>query len=335
MNNEDFFRPGKINKESLIHSVNIMNDNTLNQPMRHSAWLSLVRFPNLFTVPGDVVFGYLVVNGRVDSPLFACVIFAVLSFYIFGLITNDIADMETDRRERPQRPLPSGLISVQAAKFAALVFGFAGLLLSAICGKEAFFAGVTLVMLICGYNYRIKKIFLLGPATLALCRMMGLVLGLFAAHSRVLDSDIIFPALVFLVTYIFWISVSAQVEVEEGRRKTVLAGGWLIMVLAMLWILAGLYFSSYMIDLMGEITPSICFAMLLAILMAASALKNILILHLNYKMSKVPAFIGDSIRNLILFQSSACAFAGFMDEAFYLLLLFIPAWIFSKMFYQS
>jgi hypothetical protein len=66
-----------------------------------------------------------------------------------------------------------------------------------------------------------------------------------------------------------------------------------------------------------------------------SSFKNILILHLNYKTSRVPAFIGDSIRNLILFQASACAFAGFMDEAFYILLLFFPAWIFSKMFYQS
>ncbi|MFA6568383.1 MAG: UbiA family prenyltransferase [Victivallales bacterium] len=312
-----------------------MNDNTLSQPLRLKAWLSLLRFPNLFTVPGDAVLGYLVVNGKTDSPLFACVILAILSFYMFGLVTNDIADIETDRRERPRRPLPSGMISIKSAKFAALFFGFAGLSLSALCGKGAFLAGLILIILICGYNYRVKNVFILGPACLALCRIMGLFLGLFAAHSRILNSDILFPAVVFLVTYIFWISVSAQVEVEEGRRKTVLAGGWLIMVLSALWIAAGLYFSSDMIDLMGEITPSICFALILSVLLAGSALKNILVLHLNYKTSKVPAFIGDSIRNLILFQASACGFAGFMDEAFYILLLFIPAWIFSKMFYQS
>ena len=312
-----------------------MNNNDENQLSKLKAWLSLIRFPNLFTVPGDAVFAYLVMNGKTDSPLFICVILAVLSFYIFGLITNDIADLETDRHERPRRPLPSGLISIRSAKFAAFVFGFAGLLLSALCGKEAFLAGVILIMLICGYNYRVKHVFFLGPASLALCRMMGLVIGLFAAHSRILASDIFFPALVFLVTYIFWISVSAQVEVEEGRRRTVLAGGWLIAILSVLWIAAGLYFSLDMIDLMGEITPSICFAMIISIILAGSTLKNILVLHLNYKTSTVPALIGDSIRNLILFQSSVCAFAGFMDEAFYLLLLFIPAWIFSKIFYQS
>jgi len=164
---------------------------------------------------------------------------------------------------------------------------------------------------------------------------MGLILGLFAAHSRILVSDILVPAVVFLSAYIFWISVSAQVEVEEGRRRTVLAGGWMITVLTALWVPAGFYFSSEMIELMGEITPSICFAVILSVILAGSALKNILVLHINYKTSKVPCFIGDSIRNLILFQSSACAFAGFMDEAFYLLLLFIPAWIFSKKFYQS
>lgn len=312
-----------------------MNGNTGNRAMKLKAWLSLVRLPNLFTVPGDAVFGYLLVSGKTDSPLFACAILAVLSFYIFGLITNDIADLETDRRERPRRPLPSGAISVQSAKFAACVSGFAGLLLSALCGKEAFFAGVTLIMLIYGYNHRVKHVFLIGPASLALCRMMGLVLGLFAAHSRMLTSDMLFPAVIFLVTYIFWISVSAQVEVEEGRRKTVLAGAWLITFLSASWIAAGFYFSSYMIDLMGEFTPSISFAMILSTLLAAGALKNVLMLHVKYETSKVPAFIGDSIRNLIIFQASVCAFAGFMDEAFCLLLLFIPAWILSKMFYQS
>ena len=312
-----------------------MRENTSNRLLKLKAWLSLMRFPNLFTVPGDAVFAYLIVDGKTDSPLFIFVIFAVLSFYIFGLITNDIADLEPDRRERPGRPLPSGMISIKSAKFAAFIFGFAGLLLSALCGKGTFFAAVALITLIYGYNCRVKHVFLLGPASLALCRLMGLVMGLFAAHSRMLNSDIFFPAVIFLITYIFWISVSAQVEVEEGRRKTVLSGAWMITALSVLWIAAGFYFSLDMIDIMGEITPSICFAMILSILLAGSTLKNILILHVNYKTSKVPSFIGDSVRNLILFQSSVCAFAGFMDEAFYLLLLFVPAWIFSKMFYQS
>ncbi|MFA6294755.1 MAG: UbiA family prenyltransferase [Victivallales bacterium] len=312
-----------------------MKINTADSLLKFKAWLFLIRFPNLFTVPGDAVFAYLVMNGKIDSPLFVFLILAVLSFYAFGLVTNDIADLETDMRERPRRPLPSGRISVRSAKFAAFAFGLSGLLLSLLCGKEAFLAGIILVMLIYGYNFRVKNVPFLGPASLALCRMMGLLLGLFAAHSRMLSSDILFPAVVFLVTYVFWISVSAQVEVEEGRRKTVLLGGWLIAVLAVLWIPAGFYFSSEMMDLMGEITPSICFAVTLSVILAASALKNILVLHLKYKTSKVPAFIGDSIRNLIIFQSSACAFAGFMDEASCLLLLFMPAWIFSKKFYQS
>jgi 4-hydroxybenzoate polyprenyltransferase len=254
---------------------------------------------------------------------------------MFGLISNDIADLETDRRERPMRPLPSGQISMQSAKFAAFIFGFSGLFLSALCGKGALFAGLVLVMLIYGYNSRLKHVFLVGPASLALCRVTGLVLGLFAAHSRMLTSDILFPAVLFLAAYIFCISISAQVESEEGRRRTVLTGGWMAMLLSLLWLAAGLYFSSDMMDIMGELTPSICFAVVISILLAVSTLKNILSLHLKYETSKVPPFIGNSIRNLILFQASACAFAGFMDEAFFLLLLFIPAWIFSKMFYQS
>jgi len=301
------------------------------------AWLNLLRVPNYFTVPGDAVFGYLIMNGKTDSPNLTYVILSVLCCYSFGLITNDIADLETDRRERPGRPLPSGAISAGAAKLAACISAAGGLAFAFMCGARTFTIAVVLLLLILGYNYMFKHVLLFGPAALAMCRMLCLVMGLFAAHSLVLDSYILYPAVIFLLFYVFGLSVSAQVETQEGRKMTVLAGGWIILISSLLWIAAGFYLSSNVDDIsvMHEITPSICFAICLSAILSFSTLKNLVGLHLNYRASSVPPFIGESIRNLILFQASACAFAGFMNAAFYIALLYIPAWILSRHHYQS
>ncbi|HBC85766.1 MAG TPA: hypothetical protein DCZ94_02305 [Lentisphaeria bacterium] len=301
------------------------------------AWLSLVRFPNLFTVPGDAIFGYLVVNGKMDSPNFILVIAAVLFCYMFGLVTNDIADYATDLKERPSRPLPAGLVSLNSARFAAAALCLAALASSIFCGQRTFSTCLVLVILIIGYNYMFKHIFLIGPAILALCRMLGLMLGLFAANSIELTSTVLYPALIFLTIYVFGFSISAQVEVEEGRRKTVLSGAWLVMTSSILWIFAGLYFSTKVDDIsvMDEITPSGWLAIIFSAILCLRTLKGLVMLHLKYKASIVPPFIGESVRNLILIQASACAFAGFMNEAFLVALLFIPAWIFSRIYHQS
>ena len=36
--------------------------------------------------------------------------------YLAGLVLNDVFDLEIDRHERPERPLPSGRISLAAAR---------------------------------------------------------------------------------------------------------------------------------------------------------------------------------------------------------------------------
>ncbi len=301
------------------------------------AWLSLIRFPNLFTVPGDAIFGYLIVNGRADSPKLIYLILSVLSCYVFGLITNDIADYETDIRERPGRPLAAGLISIKAAKFAALIFAVTAFATALLCGVQTFMVALALVFLILGYNCNFMHVLVLGPSALALCRLLGLSMGLFAAHSIVLTSYVLYPATMFLLVYVLGFSISAQVETEEGRKRTVLAGGWMIMISSLLWVASGIYLSSRVDDIsvMDEITPSVCFAICLSIILSLSTLKNLLWLHLKYRTSDVPPFIGESIRNLILFQASACAFAGFLNAAFYIALLYVPAWFLSRRFYQS
>lgn len=141
-------------------------------------WLQLLRAPNLFTVPGDPVAGYLVANaGFWDHSLFL-VALASLCFYAAGLLLNDWVDVAEDRRERPNRPLPAGLATLKAVQRAVWVCNAAGLLLLLATGSSsALGAGVLTVVAVWSYNVLSKKKAILGALNMGLCRSLSIFLG--------------------------------------------------------------------------------------------------------------------------------------------------------------
>jgi 4-hydroxybenzoate polyprenyltransferase len=146
-------------------------------PPRWRTWLQLLRAPNLFTVPGDPLAGFLLATGgRADGRL----IFAIgasLCFYGHGLLVNDLADLAEDRRERPNRPLPSGAASTRAVLIVAIILAVVGLLFCLALNREALFIGAVLLAAIDFYNVWVKKIGILGPLNMGLCRGLSILIG--------------------------------------------------------------------------------------------------------------------------------------------------------------
>ena len=99
------------------------------------AWLRLVRVPNLATAAADPLAGYLVVSGlrEIGWPPAACwvAVAAVVALYAAGMVLNDVCDLELDRVERPERPLPSGAVSVSTAATVGAALLAAGVALAA------------------------------------------------------------------------------------------------------------------------------------------------------------------------------------------------------------
>ncbi len=79
-----------------------------------------------------------------------------------GNIHNDLRDLEIDRINRPQRPLPAGRISTRAATIEAAVLGLAGWLLSWWLGPQlcALASGVAVSLYL--YNAYLKSTVLWG-----------------------------------------------------------------------------------------------------------------------------------------------------------------------------
>jgi len=147
------------------------------------AWLQLFRVPNLFTVPGDPLAGFLIATGgRLDSRA-VCAVLASLCIYAAGLAMNDLADFAEDKRERPTRPLPAGAISRTTAWIVVANLILLGLGLCFLAGPAAVLMGLGTVLGVALYNFLTKRIPVIGAVNMGVCRGMSLLIGAAAGLS--------------------------------------------------------------------------------------------------------------------------------------------------------
>lgn len=150
-------------------------------PPRLRTWLQLLRAPNLFTVPGDPLAGFLFSNmGEINGTL-VLVMVASLCFYGAGLLHNDLADEAEDRRERPQRPLPSGAATRGSVRAAMCALNAAGLLVLYFTDHPvvALKVGGALVIVVWLYNRVTKGWPVIGALNMGACRGLSVMLGAF------------------------------------------------------------------------------------------------------------------------------------------------------------
>jgi 4-hydroxybenzoate polyprenyltransferase len=152
------------------------------------SYLRLLRIPNVFTALADVLMGYAVVQQSFKpvEPLLALLV-ASACLYLAGMVLNDVFDVEEDRRERPQRPIPSGRIPLSAARgigFALLVLGLvagagAGYLPQASAAAYPWRSAAVAVAIAASvllYDGVLKRT-MVGPVFMGLCRFFNVLLG--------------------------------------------------------------------------------------------------------------------------------------------------------------
>src|SRR4051794_18903735 len=101
------------------------------------AYLQLVRLPNVFTAMADGAAGWLLVHGSLDRPAaWVPLVAASACIYAGGIALNDAFDAETDRLERPGRPIPSGRVGRTTAATLASGLLIAGLGLSVLAATK-------------------------------------------------------------------------------------------------------------------------------------------------------------------------------------------------------
>jgi 4-hydroxybenzoate polyprenyltransferase len=169
----------------------------------------MARVSNTPTTASDTVAGAVLVAPAAPAGPVAVVAVAIALFYTAGMILNDVMDLAVDRRERPERPLPSGEVSVPAAIVAVAVLFVVGELLLLLEAWEAAAAGLGLIALIVLYDAWHKGN-ALSPLLMAACRaMVYVVAGL--AIAGALNAEL-WGAAALMLVYVVGLTQVAKAE---------------------------------------------------------------------------------------------------------------------------
>jgi 4-hydroxybenzoate polyprenyltransferase len=191
------------------------------------SYLELMRLPNVFTAMADVAMGYLFVqspqwrwNPWHDSWTLAMLVAASSLLYIAGVVLNDVFDMAIDCRRRPERPIPSGRVSLRAAQRLGWKLLVLGVLLGTAAG---FFVGhlkpgavaallAACILLYDGWLKRTPA----GPLTMGTCRMLNVMLGMSVAAAPVAAEHWLVAG--GIGVYVAGVTWFAQREAQQSSR---------------------------------------------------------------------------------------------------------------------
>jgi 4-hydroxybenzoate polyprenyltransferase len=309
------------------------------------AWLQVLRAPNLLTVPGDPLAGMLLaadpVHGFVPLDRCAAVVGASLLLYAAGLVGNDVMDIEEDRRDRPSRPLPRGLVGLRSAAVVAVLLAVAGVVLASWAGPGAGIVAAALAAAVVFYDVRGKRTAWFGPLNMALCRALSLLMGFALAVDTVgMPRGFALVAASALFVYIAVVSIVAREEVARcaggsGDRDAGGGCGWRV------WLPpAGMACgsASVLAFLAGWVRCSDPFVLATGAVALVGALAACAVAAREATPRRLPQTVGLWILCLIPMQAAWCLWSGH-TAGLWAGACLLPAWpaaiFLAKRFYGS
>lgn len=194
-------------------------------------YMRLTRPANLPTAAADVLAGITIAGISMetfymtvgDVKLFPNDLFLCLSsvaLYAGGVVLNDVFDHKIDRVERPERPIPKGLVSLRSASIMGVILLLVGIGLAYYVNNLSGSIALGLAMAILLYDSFTKRFSFIGPLNMGICRGLNLLLGMSIAG----ELDHYMYALIPLV-YIYAVTLISRGEVHAGNRKQIIWAG--------------------------------------------------------------------------------------------------------------
>ncbi|RCH53750.1 polyprenyltransferase [Mucilaginibacter hurinus] len=191
-----------------------------------------MRPANIVTSVADVLAGAaiagvlttdLMLDAHLPSVAFLC--FSTACLYGSGVVFNDVFDAELDKVERPERAIPSGMISIVQASVLGTVLLCAGIASAAACGFIPAIVAIAITVFALQYNRLTKHHPFFGPFNMGVCRGLNLLLGISVSAGALNQWYLL---IIVPIVYIFSITMISRGEVNGAKIKN-------------LYIAAGLY----------------------------------------------------------------------------------------------
>ncbi|SFT77183.1 4-hydroxybenzoate polyprenyltransferase [Algoriphagus locisalis] len=293
------------------------------------AYLQLTRPANVVTAIADIWAGFAVAGawaliaadwGSGSNEFLinlAWLSLSTIGLYAGGVAFNDVFDAELDAVERPERPIPSGKVSISSAAWMSFLLLVVGVIAAAQVNFISAGIALAVAALAVLYDYWGKHQHLFGPINMGLCRTGNLLLGV-SVVPEILAS---FWPLGFLpLIFVAAITMISRGEVH-GKNRSALYGGLSMYVIVIVAIAAMPFLHN---TAAWQVLP---FLALLSYMIFPPLIKAI--------RSQNPKLIGKSVKaaviSLIIVNASiASSFAGWKIGIFVLMLLPISLWLAKK-----
>ncbi len=195
-----------------------------------------MRMANLPTVWSNIIAGWVLGvcliafdvrdNSRLLGLVFNLQLFLVIlgasAVYAAGMILNDVFDWGWDKEYRPERPLASGQVSLQAAKvMAAGLLGLGAALIIFGAAPAARLIEAILVTVLVGFVFiynRWHKGVSWAPCVMGLCRFMLPVIGLVAVGAASVASTAAIGILLTHAASLWLLTVSITLLARHETR---------------------------------------------------------------------------------------------------------------------
>ena len=186
-------------------------------------FLQLMRPANILTSIADVLAG-IAMSGFLVAPDFSqhnisqilllCI--STSGLYGGGVVFNDVFDAGLDKLERPERPIPKGIVTIGEATTLGIILLLTGIITALIISSTSGLLAIFIAIAALIYNKWSKHHTIAGPLNMGLCRGLNLLLGISIVVSSI-------PEWWFLgivpVIYIAAITVISRGEVHGGSKS--------------------------------------------------------------------------------------------------------------------
>src|SRR2546427_4082139 len=166
-----------------------------------TSYLTLIRPPNTIMIGLGVVIGEAIGLGKLPGLPEAVFGFLTASLMMAGtMVANDVYDVEIDKVNSPQRPLPSGTVRTRDAVVLAVALSVAAIAFSALPCLLTFLTALLALALMVYYNTRGKKTGLIGNAVVSFNVALPFFYGGLAVNS-IRPMLFIFSVVAFLANF--------------------------------------------------------------------------------------------------------------------------------------
>lgn len=292
---------------------------------RLKEYLLLIRLPNVFTTPSNILVGYFAAVSAAAEAEGAHLIALVISsglLYIAGIVLNDFFDIEIDKKERPSRPLPSGKISKEYALGIAIVALLIANTLALLVGPVTLAVSLALTLAIIAYDYRLKHS-VVGPFVMGSTRFLNVILG---ASPMLLYIDghsfaIVGTAAASLFFYVSSITLLSKKEVGDEKPNSV----------PVFLIVFGVIFAAFILGILLQLD----WTFLLSLSIFAAVVTITFRQYLGKEKPSVQKAVRNMVISIIILDSVFVTGTAGLSYGLATLLLIAPVVVLAKKLYVT